>query len=89
MFDEGEIDLFRKVGMTPVFFGETIAGQRMPNLTYMVGYDDLAAREKTWSTFVSHPEWKKMLAQPGVSDAEIVSSISNSLVRPMSFSAIR
>ncbi len=89
MFDEGEIELFRKVGMAPVFFGETIAGQRMPNLTYMVGYDDLAAREKTWSTFVSHPEWKKMLAQPGVSDAEIVSGISNSLVRPMSFSTIK
>jgi hypothetical protein len=89
MFDEGEIELFRKVGMVPVFFGETIAGQRMPNLAYMVGYEDLAAREKIWSTFVSHPEWKKMLAQPGVSDAEIVSNISNSVLRPMAFSAIK
>jgi hypothetical protein len=89
MFDEGEIDLFRKAGMAPVFFGETIVGRNMPNLTYMVGYDDLAAREKTWSTFVSHPEWKKMLAQPGVSDAEIVSNISNSIVRPTASSAIR
>jgi hypothetical protein len=89
MFDEGEIDLFRKAGMVPVFFGETIVGRNMPNLTYMVGYDDLADREKTWSTFVSHPEWKKMLAQPGVSDAEIVSNISNSIVRPATSSAIR
>lgn len=89
MFDEGEIELFRKVGMAPVFFGETIAGQRMPNLTYMVGYDDLAARDKTWSAFVGHPEWKKMLAQPGVSDAEIVSNISNLIVRPMAYSAIK
>lgn len=89
MFDEGEIDLFRKVGMVPVFFGETIAGGNMPNLTYMVGYDDLAARDKTWSTFVSHPEWKKMSSQPGVSDAEIVSNISNWIVRPMPASAIK
>lgn len=89
MFDEGESALFAKIGMTNVFFGQTIAGRNMPNLTYMVGYDDLAHREKVWATFVSHPEWKKMLAQPGVSDAEIVSNISNSMLRPLAWSAIR
>ncbi|HYP14235.1 MAG TPA: NIPSNAP family protein, partial [Bryobacteraceae bacterium] len=89
MFDEGEIDLFRKIGMHPVFFGETIAGRNMPNLCYMLAYDDLAAREKAWATFVSHPEWKKMSSQPGVSDAEVVSNISNSIVRPLPFSQIK
>jgi hypothetical protein len=89
MFDEGESALFAKIGMTNVFYGETIAGRNMPNLTYMVGFDDLAHREKAWSTFVAHPEWKKMLAQPGVSDAEIVSNISNAIVRPLAWSAIK
>lgn len=89
MFDEGEIAVFRKVNITPVFFGETLAGQNMPNLTYMVAYDDLAAREKAWTAFGSHPEWVKMRGQPGVSDGEIVSNISNSIVRPLPFSGIR
>ncbi len=89
MFDEGEIALFRKLNMTPVFFGETIAGRNMPNLTYMLAYDDLTARDKAWSTFVTHPEWEKMKSQPGVSDAEIVSNISNSILRPLPFSSIR
>lgn len=89
MFDEGEVDIFRKSGMTPVYFGETIIGRNMPNLTYMLGYDSLAAREKSWSSFVSSPEWKKMSSQPGVSDAEIVSNISNIFVRPLAFSDIR
>jgi hypothetical protein len=89
MFNEGEIALFRKLNMMPVFFGEAIAGRNLPNLTYMLAYDDLAAREKAWSTFVSHPEWEKMKSQPGVSDAEIVSNISNSILRPLPFSAIR
>jgi hypothetical protein len=89
MFDEGEIALFRKLNMTPVFFGETIAGRNMPNLTYMLAYDDLTAREKAWGTFVAHPEWEKMKSQPGVSDAEIVSNISNSILRPLPFSPIR
>jgi hypothetical protein len=89
MFDEGEIALFRKLNMTPVFFGEAIAGRNMPNLTYMLAYDDLTAREKAWTTFGAHPEWEKMKSRPGVSDAEIVSNISNSILRPLPFSALR
>jgi hypothetical protein len=89
MFDEGETAIFRKVGMAPVFFGETIAGQNMPNLTYMVGFDDLAAREKIWSAFGSSPEWQKLRSKPGLSDPEIVSNISNIVVRPLPFSGIR
>lgn len=89
MFDEGEIGLFRKLGIQPVFFGETLAGGNMPNLTYMVAFDDLAAREKAWSAFGSSAEWAKMRSQPGLSDGEIVSNISNIVVRPMPFSAIR
>jgi hypothetical protein len=89
MFDEGEHALFAKLGMVNVFFGEAIAGSQMPNLTYMVGFNDLAHREKAWAAFGSSPEWKKMAAQPGVSDAEVVSNISNYIVRPLGFSAIR
>ena len=89
MFDDGEIDLFRKVGMVPVFFGETIVGQNMPNLTYMVGFDSLADREQVWGKFGSSPEWRKMAALPGLSDAEIVSNISNAILRPLSASDIR
>ena len=89
MFDEGEIAVFRKVNILPVFFGETIVGRNMPNLTYMVAFDDLAAREKAWGAFGSHPDWIKMRSQPGYSDGEIVSNISNYIVRPTNYSAIR
>ena len=89
MFDEGEIALFRKLGMIVVFFGEAIAGPNLPQLTYMLGYDDLAARDKAWSAFVSSAEWDKMKNQPGVSDGEIVSNISNSILRPLPFSSIK
>ncbi|HBY59375.1 MAG TPA: NIPSNAP family containing protein [Solibacterales bacterium] len=89
MFDEGEIDIFRRTGLQPVFFGETIVGRNMPNLTYLLAFDDLAAREKNWRTFVSHPDWKKLAATPGYADAEIVSNISNAILRPLAFSAIR
>jgi hypothetical protein len=89
MFNEGEIAVFQKTGLNPVFFGETIIGEKQPNLTYLLWYDSLAAREANWSRFIAHPEWLKLRATPGWSDAEIVSNISNSLLRPLPFSPLR
>lgn len=89
MFNSGEIGVFRRLNMLPVFFGERIAGPNMPSLTYMLAFDDLAAREKAWRAFGADAEWKKMRVQPGFSDAEIVSNISNVILTPLPASPIR
>jgi hypothetical protein len=89
MFNEGEAGIFKRLGMQPVFFAETIVGAKMPNLVYMLSYDDLAARDRLWKAFGSDPEWQKLRAQPGYSDSEIVSNISNAILRPLPFSDIR
>jgi hypothetical protein len=89
MFDEGEVALFRKFGLAPVFFGETIVGRNMPNLTYMVAFKDQADREASWRNFATSPEWKEMSQRKGFSDGEIVSNISNQLLGPLAFSPIR
>jgi len=89
MFNTGEIKIFQRLGMQPVFFAETLVGARMPSLVYMLSYDDLAARDRLWKAFGSDAEWLKLRAQPGYSDAEIVSNISNTILRPLPFSDIR
>ncbi len=89
MFGDGEIAIFRKVGMATVFFAETLVGRNLPSLTYMVGFDDLAARERIWRDFGADPDWQKLRVQPGLSDAEIVSNITNTILRPLPFSPIR
>jgi hypothetical protein len=89
MFNDGEIGIFERLGMQPVFFGETIAGSRMPNLAYMLSFENLAARERLWGKFVSDPEWKKISAAPELSDSQIVSNISNWILEPLDFSPIR
>ncbi len=89
MFAEmGEVDIFRRVGLAPVFFGRTIAGPRMPNLTYMLVHDNMAAREKSWSAFGGDPEWKKLRSTPGYADADIVSNITTVLLRPAASSQV-
>ena len=87
--DGGEIAIFRKLGMQVVFFAETIVGQNMPSLTYMLGYDDLAARDAAWKAFGKDPDWIKLRSQASLSDAEIVSNISNTFLSPLAFSQIR
>lgn len=89
MFNEGEADIFRRLGMAPVFFGETVVGRNLPNLTYMLSFESMAAREKLWSAFGADPEWRKLRAKPGYADAEIVSNISNTILSPLPFSPIR
>jgi hypothetical protein len=88
MFNGGEAGIFERLGMRPVFFGETIVGPRQPNLSYMLSFDSLAERDRLWSAFGSDPEWKKLRSQPGLADAEIVANISNVILRPLPFSAI-
>jgi hypothetical protein len=88
MFDVGETALFRKAGLAPVFFGEALIGSRLPNLTYMLVFDDLAARDAAWRTFATDPEWKKLSSTPGFTDAEIVTDISNVLLRPAAYSQL-
>ena len=84
----GELAIFRRVGLTPVFFAEALFGNDLPNLTYMLTYPDLATREKNWTTFANDPEWKKLSATPGYTNAEIMASINNVLLRPAGYSQI-
>jgi hypothetical protein len=88
VFNDAEIAIFRRAGMQPVFFGQTLVGARQPNLTYMLVYDDMAAHDAQWSAFGRDPEWRAIAAKPEFSDPAIVSSISNVYLRPTAYSQI-
>ena len=89
MFEEmGEIAIFRRVGLQPVFFSHTLIGPRMPSLVYLLVHDNLAAREKNWAAFGGDPEWKKLAATPGYSNADIVSNITTVFLQPTAYSQI-
>lgn len=89
MFDTEEIRIFRQAGFSPVWFGEAVAGPRLPHLTYMVAFPDLDARGKAWGAFGSSPDWQRIRVRPGWTDPETVSSIRASFLRATGFSEIR
>jgi hypothetical protein len=69
MFDDGEIDVMKDVGMSPVFYGQALAGRDLPHLTYMTGASDLATHLANWKKFGTHPGWVKMRSDPKYADS--------------------
>lgn len=86
MFNSGEIDLFNRLGFNAVFYGQVLAGSRMPNLMYMTSFTNKASRDEHWKVFGSDPVWKSMSGdakyQNNVSRNEIV------FLTPTSFSRL-
>lgn len=68
MFNSGEIPLMQEVGLTPVFFGQTVVGTQMPNLIYMVSGENPDEHKKHWKGFFDAPMWKTLIADPQYKD---------------------
>jgi hypothetical protein len=64
MFNNGEIQLFDRLGFNAVFYGRVLAGAKMPNLMYMTAFENMAERDAHWKTFGADAEWKKMSTDP-------------------------
>jgi hypothetical protein len=86
MFNDGEIDIMREVGLAPIFFGQALIGQSLPHLTYMLSAENRDAHKQHWDAFGKHPNWKKMSSDPQYADT--VSAIRNHFLVPTAYSQI-
>ncbi len=68
MFDDGETELMRDLGMSPVFFGQALSGPDLPHLRYITCGPDLATHLANWQKFGSDPRWDKMKRLPQYAD---------------------
>ena len=88
MFNSGEFEVFKNAGFHPVFFGDTLIGERMPSLTYMLSLGSTAELDAKWNAFRDDPAWKKLSADPKYAFEQIVSNITNLILSPLSSSQI-
>ncbi len=86
--DAGEIAIFRRVGLNPVFFGEAIVGSKMPNLTYMLGFESEQAQQAAWKKFGGDPDWQRLRKMAEYADKAILSGITNLPLKPAEYSQI-
>lgn len=86
MFNNGEIEAMHEVGLSPIFYGQTIAGVGLPHLTYMTSGPNLEAHQEHWKAFGGHPTWQKLLKDPQYADT--VTRITKWMLAPTSYSEI-
>ena len=88
MFHSGEFEIFLNAGFHPVFFGDTLIGSRMPNLTYMLSFTDMTELDAKWDVFRNDPAWKKLSSDPRFAFDSIVTNITNLILSPLDCSQI-
>lgn len=88
MFDRGGLQVFQNIEFHPVFFGDVLCGPRTPCLTYMLEFSGMADLEAGWERFFDDPGWKKLSADPRYAFDQIVTNISNLVVKPLPCSQI-
>lgn len=86
MFNDAEIDVFDKVGVNPVCYGEVISGPHMPALMYLTWYKDKATHDASWKAFGSHPDWLAIKNLPEY--AHTATNNTNRLLLPMEYSQV-
>jgi hypothetical protein len=84
-----EIKIFHRVGINPVLYSSTLVGQNIPNLTYLIPFADLAAREKAWAAFNADPEWQKVRKESIDKSGQIASVIQVSLYKATPYSPVK
>lgn len=87
-FDTITLKLWEKHRIRQAGFWTVAIGDSNQDLYYLLAWDSLADREKKWNAFQSDPEWIEKRAETE-RDGAIVASVSNSILQPTSFSAVK
>jgi hypothetical protein len=88
-FAGGEIDVFHKTGIHPIMYADTVFGPNIPNMAYLIPFESEAHREKAWQAFRASPEWAKIAEEWMARSGELARNISNAILVPTGFSALR
>jgi NIPSNAP len=87
-FENETLRIWEKHGIRQAGFWTTLIGKSSQEIIYMLAWDSLAEREKRWGAFLADPEWGAVVARTE-KDGQLVESISNQLLTPTAFSAVK
>jgi hypothetical protein len=87
-FDTITLPLWEKHAIRQAGFWTTLVGESNQDLTYMLKWETLAAREAKFGKFGADPEWLKARAETE-KNGPLVASVANSFLTPTSFSSVK
>jgi NIPSNAP len=86
-FANHTMGFFRKHGIRVVGFWEAAIGTSNV-LHYLLSWDDLAHRERSWSAFQADPEWHRVRDE-SQRDGPIVARVRNEIWQPTAYSPMK
>jgi hypothetical protein len=87
-FETITLEMFKKHGIRQAGFWTTLIGESNHDLIYLLAWESLAERERKWNAFAADPEWIAKRTETE-KDGPIVLSVSNQILEPTRFSAVR
>jgi len=87
-FRDGVLPIWERHGIRPIAFWTTLIGESSNALIYILPWESLADRETRWTAFQNDVDWHKVRGD-SERDGPIVASISNQILTPTSFSALK
>ncbi len=87
-FAEITLPLWQRHGIRQAGFWTTEIGPSNHDLYYLLEWENLAERDQKWTAFQSDPEWLEKRAATEAA-GPIVGSISNVILKPTAFSAVK
>ena len=86
-FEKVTMGYFAKHGLKVVGFWSDEVGTNN-RLTYLLAFEDMAARDKAWGTFRADQERLKIFEETE-RDGPLVAKIQNTIMRPTSYSPLK
>ena len=87
-FETVTVGIWQRHGIVPTGFFTTLVGSSNAELTYILQWQSLADRERRWSAFMADPEWIAKRAE-SEKDGPLLTTVSNQILQPTSFSALK
>jgi NIPSNAP len=87
-FRDKLLPIWERHGIRPIGFWTTLVGESSNELTYILPWESLADRETRWTAFQNDPAWHNV-RDDSERDGPIVASISNQILTPTPFSALK
>ncbi|MDB5542607.1 MAG: hypothetical protein JWQ89_4334 [Devosia sp.] len=87
-FEDHTLKLWERHGIEQAGFWTTLIGNSNNDLTYMLRWPSLAAREDRWAAFLADPEWQEA-RKASEANGPIVANVASQLLTPTGFSSQR
>ena len=87
-FDTITLKIWEKHGIRQAGFWTTVIGESNQTLYYLLAWDSLADRERKWNLFQADAEWIAARAKTEAA-GPIVAKVTNAILAPTAFSAVK